>query len=51
MPVICTAGFDVEGEVIVGDDLDPINGTCDPDYPWLRCRRPAARSRAASYPK
>ena len=29
MRVICTGGgFDVEGEVIGGEDFDPITGTC-----------------------
>lgn len=30
MRVICTGGgSDVEGEVIGGEDFDPISGTCD----------------------
>jgi len=32
MRVICTGGgLDVEGEVIGGEDFDPITGTCDLD--------------------
>ena len=31
MRVLCSAfdGSDIEGEVIGGDDFDPISGTCD----------------------
>jgi hypothetical protein len=39
MRVICTGDeFDVEGEVIGGEDFDPITGTCDLDSIFtLRC--------------
>jgi len=39
MRVICTGGgFDVEGEVIGGEDFDPITGTCDLDSTFtVRC--------------
>jgi hypothetical protein len=39
MRVICTGGgFDVEGEVIGGEDFDPISGTCDLDSTFtVRC--------------
>jgi len=33
MRVICTGGgLDVEGEVIGGEDFDPITGSCTPTY-------------------
>jgi hypothetical protein len=39
MRVICTGGgFDVEGEVIGGEDFDPITGTCELDSTFtVRC--------------
>jgi hypothetical protein len=39
MRLICTGGeFDVEGEVIGGEDFDPITGTCDLDSTFtVRC--------------